>query len=60
MSWATDLTFSGIPATKLGTYLENRVNNFLKKKDANAGDVTIKVLASNDKIVEVKAGMKQK
>ncbi|OWF41886.1 CREB-binding protein [Mizuhopecten yessoensis] len=55
---AKNLAFSGIPNTKLGTYLENRVNNFLKKKDAGAGDVTIKVLSSNDKIVEVKSGMK--
>jgi E1A/CREB-binding protein len=38
--------------------LENRVNNFLKNKDAGAGDVTIKVLSSGDKVVEVKPGMK--
>ena len=54
----SDLTYSGIPPTKLGTYLENRVNNFLKNKDAGAGDVTIKVLSSGDKVVEVKPGMK--
>ena len=44
--------------TKLGTYLESRVNSFLKKKDAGAGDVTIRVLASSEKVVEVKSGMK--
>lgn len=55
---AKNLTYSGIPPTKLGTYLENRVNNFLKNKDAGAGDVTIKVLSSGDKVVEVKPGMK--
>jgi len=45
-----------LPQTKLGTYLENRVNSFLKKKDAGAGEVTIRVLASSEKIVEVKPG----
>ena len=48
----------GLPQTKLGTYLENRVNSFLKRKDAGAGEVTIRVLASSDKVVEVKPGMK--
>ena len=47
-----------MPLTKLGTYLENRVNSFLKKKDAGAGEVTIRVLSSSDKVVEVKPGMK--
>ena len=50
--------FSGLPSTKLGTYLENRINSFLKKKDAGAGEVTIRVLSSSDKTVEVKPGMK--
>jgi len=52
------VSVSGLPITKLGTYLENRINSFLKKKDAGAGEVTIRVLASSDKIVEVKSGMK--
>ena len=49
---------SGLQTTKLGTYLENRVNSFLKKKDSAAGDVTIRVLASSEKQVEIKPGMK--
>ena len=49
---------SGLPQTKLGTYLETRVNSFLKKKDSGAGEVTIRVLASSRKVVEVKSGMK--
>lgn len=49
-----------LPSTKLGTYLENRVNSFLKKKDAGAGEVSIRVLSSSEKIVEVKPGMKQR
>jgi len=50
----------GLPQTKLGTYLENRVNSFLKRKDAGAGDVTIRVLSSSEKVVEVRPGMKAK
>lgn len=50
--------YSGLPQTKLGTYLENRVNSFLKRKDAGAGDVTIRVLSSSEKSVEVRPGMK--
>ena len=52
--------FSGLLTTKLGTYLENRINSFLKKKDAAAGEVTIRVLSSSDKMVEVRPLMKQK
>jgi E1A/CREB-binding protein len=48
----------GLPTTKLGTYLENRVNSFLKKKDSGAGEVTLRVLSCTDKDVEVKSGMK--
>jgi len=44
---------TGLPTTKLGTYLETRINSFLKRKDAGAGDVTIRVLSSYDKTVEV-------
>ncbi|XP_074650502.1 histone lysine acetyltransferase CREBBP-like [Tubulanus polymorphus] len=47
-----------LPATKLGTYLENRVNSFLKKKDSGAGEVVIRVLSSSEKETDVKAGMK--
>ncbi|CAG0896189.1 unnamed protein product [Cyprideis torosa] len=49
-----------LPCTKLGTYIETRVNNYLKKKEAGAGEVTIRVVSSSDKIVDVKPGMKSK
>jgi len=49
-----------LPSTILGAYIESRVNSFLQKNDAGAGEVTIKVLTSNDKEVEVKSGMKRK
>lgn len=47
-------------SSKLGTYIETRVNNFLKKKEAGAGEVFIRVVSSSDKIVEVKPGMKHR
>ncbi|XP_014667428.1 PREDICTED: histone acetyltransferase p300-like [Priapulus caudatus] len=47
-----------LPANKLSMFLENRVNNFLHKNGAGAGDVTIRVVSSSDKVVEVKSGMK--
>ncbi|CAH8547179.1 unnamed protein product [Dicrocoelium dendriticum] len=43
---------------KLSIFLEKRVNDFLKKKGVNTGDVIIRVLAAADKTVEVKPGMK--
>lgn len=49
-----------LPVTKLGIYIETRVNNFLKKKEAGAGEVHIRVLSSSDKMVEVKPGMRNR
>jgi len=49
-----------LPTTKLGTYIETRVNNFLKKKEAGAGEVVIRVVSSSEKIVEVKPGMRNR
>lgn len=49
-----------LPTTKLGTYIETRVNNYLKKKEAGAGEVAIRVVSSSDKIVEVKPGMRNR
>jgi E1A/CREB-binding protein len=42
----------------LGQFIEGRVNTFLRKKDCGAGEVSIRVVASSDKYVEVKPGMK--
>ena len=50
--------FAGLQHTKLGEVLENRVNEFLKKNNAGAGEVTIRVVSSVDKIAEIKPGMK--
>ena len=48
--------------SKLGDYIENRVNSFLKKKPDTTGfgEVTIRVLSSTDKNVDVKPGMKNR
>ena len=43
---------TGLPQTKLGSYLENRVNGFLRRQ-GGAGEVTIRVLSSSEKSVEV-------
>ncbi|GFN74631.1 Creb-binding protein, partial [Plakobranchus ocellatus] len=53
-------TAKKLPTTKLGTYLENRINNFIRKKDTQSGEVTIRVLSSYDKTTEVKPLMKMK
>ena len=48
-----------LPATRLGTFLENRVNDFLKRQNhPEAGEVTVRVVYASDKTVEVKPGMK--
>lgn len=49
-----------LPQSKLGSYIENRVNTFLRKKETGAGEVSIRVVSSSEKIVEVKSLMKQK
>ena len=49
-----------LPTTKLSMFIENRVNNYLKKKEAGAGEVSIRVVASSEKITEVKPGMKSR
>ncbi|XP_068086024.1 LOW QUALITY PROTEIN: histone acetyltransferase p300-like [Anabrus simplex] len=49
-----------LPVTKLGTYIERRVNNFLKRKEAGAGEVAIRVVSSSEKTVEVKPGMRSR
>ena len=52
--------WTGLPTTKLSCYLENRVNDMLKQKNAGAGEVIIRVLSSYDKVLELKPAMKAK
>ena len=49
-----------LPTTRLGNYIETRVNNFLRKKEADSGEVYIRVVYSGEKTVEVKQGMKKR
>ncbi|VDL98160.1 unnamed protein product [Schistocephalus solidus] len=53
-------TAKRLPSNKLSTFLEKRVNDFLKKKEVGTGEVTIRVLASSDKTVEVKPLMRSR
>ncbi|KAK1881675.1 Histone acetyltransferase p300, partial [Dissostichus eleginoides] len=50
-----------LPQTKLGSHLENRVNDYLKRHCyTEAGEVHIRVVHVSDKVVEVKPGMKSR
>ena len=53
-------TAKRLPTTRLGSYIETRVNNFLRKKEAESGEVYIRVVYTGDKHVEVKGGMKRR
>lgn len=46
-----------LPTTRLGDLIEKRVNTFLLKENC-PGNVTIRVVSSVDKQVEVKPGMR--
>lgn len=51
----------GLPQTKLGNFLETRVNDFLKRQNhPESGEVTIRVVHVSEKVVEVKPGMKSR
>lgn len=51
----------GLPQTKLGNYLETRVNDFMKRQNhPECGEITIRVVHVSDKVVEVKPGMKSR
>ncbi|XP_033908960.1 CREB-binding protein-like isoform X1 [Acipenser ruthenus] len=50
-----------LQTTRLGMYIEDRVNKFLKRQNhPEAGEVFVRVVASSDKNVEIKPGMKTK
>lgn len=53
-------TAKRLPQSKLGSFIEGRVNNYLMKKDAGAGEVSIRVVSSSEKMVEVKPGMRHR
>ncbi|XP_066489479.1 histone acetyltransferase p300 [Tiliqua scincoides] len=48
-----------LPTTRLGTFLENRVNDFLRRQNhLESGEVIVRVVHTSEKTVEVKPGMK--
>uniref|UniRef100_A0A8C2WE27 histone acetyltransferase n=1 Tax=Cyclopterus lumpus TaxID=8103 RepID=A0A8C2WE27_CYCLU len=48
-----------LQSTRLGMYIEDRVNKYLKRQNhPEAGEVFVRVVASSDKMTEVKPGMK--
>uniref|UniRef100_A0A672HQL3 histone acetyltransferase n=1 Tax=Salarias fasciatus TaxID=181472 RepID=A0A672HQL3_SALFA len=50
-----------LQSTRLGTYIEDRVNKYLKRQNhTEAGEVFVRVVASSDKTVEIKPGMKSR
>ncbi|TSK14685.1 CREB-binding protein [Bagarius yarrelli] len=50
-----------LPQTKLGNYLETRINDFVKRQNhPESGEVTIRVVHVSEKVVEVKPGMKSR
>lgn len=52
---------TGLQSTRLGSYIEDRVNKYLKRQNhPEAGEVFVRVVASSDKTVEIKPGMKSR
>ena len=56
---------SGLPTTKLATFLEDRINGFLHDKVTGAdrhdvGHITIRVVSSSDKTLETRMLMKER
>ncbi|KAK5604460.1 hypothetical protein CRENBAI_016979 [Crenichthys baileyi] len=50
-----------LQTTRLGTYIEDRVNKYLKRQShPEAGEVFVRVVASSDKTVDIKPGMKSR
>ncbi|OAF69758.1 hypothetical protein A3Q56_02475 [Intoshia linei] len=56
----TKVSFKRLQSTKMGTYLENRLNSFLKKKDEYVGEIIVRVVAITDRYVEVKPRMRER
>ncbi|XP_077560859.1 CREB-binding protein-like [Haemaphysalis longicornis] len=54
----TKFTSKTLPTCQLGDFIQSRLNLFLQK-ESEAGEVTIRVLACTEKVVEVKPGMKK-
>ena len=49
---------AGLPSNTLSAHIEKRVNQYLERFNCGAGYVTVRVLASSDRAVEVRPAMK--
>ena len=52
--------YVGLPVTKLGSYLEERVNRILISDSSGAGHVTIRVVSSSDKTLNTRPLMRDR
>ncbi|XP_065885068.1 CREB-binding protein-like isoform X2 [Dysidea avara] len=43
--------------TRLGTFLEDRVNNFLHQANVTTGEITIRLVSNTEKTLETRSGM---
>ena len=57
---ALNFVCPGLPDTKLGNFIQNHVNAYLKKKNKDYNEVTVKVLSCQKKVVEVNPEMKKR
>ena len=55
-----DFSVVGLPTTRLGTFLEDRVNSFLHNNSVAAGEITIRMVSNTDKILDTRSGMKNR
>ena len=46
----------GLPSTKLGSFLEERVNSFLRTHNVPGAEVTIRVVSSSNKLLDTRLG----
>ena len=59
-SWISNDFSIGLPTTRLGTFLEDRVNTFLRNNGVTTGEVTIRMVLNTDKVLETRSGMKNR
>ena len=55
-----DFSVVGLPATQLGTVLEDRVNSFLHNNGIATGEITIRMVSNTDKILDTRSGVKNR
>ena len=53
-------TAKRLPTTKLALYLEEKVNNFVRSLCTDAGEITIRIVSSSDKILETRPQMRER